>query len=417
MSPDTLAASVMIPRTRADALQALHDFLPLAPDYARVRNQVRPPSHDNVSRLSFALRRRLITEDEVAAATLEAHPFAAVEKWLQEVWWRRYWKGWLELRPGVWSSWLDSVDEDLTHHPSAVLKRARAVCEGRGGVAVMDGFTRELIRTGYLHNHARMWWAAYWTHTEGLPWMLGAAFFYRHLIDADPASNTLSWRWVAGLQTPGKTYLARRSNLEKYLSGPVDWSGADRLDDDKARPSQQWDPSETEVRPLADAATALPAMAAPAGLWVHEDDLSVECAAELRGFKPDKILLWQDGYLDGLLPPGEPARDAAAGAIEDARQRLSAWSGAPVELSGGADPATEIAFWALKHELRFVVAMRPFCGPLGDLAASVEGTLRPLGINMIWLRRASDAKGLPRARRGFFPFWDGARRRGGQELV
>ena len=80
----------------------------------------------------------------------------------------------------------------------------------------MDRIARELIQTGYLHNHARMWWASFWIHAEGLPWELGADVFFRHLLDADPASNTLSWRWVAGLQTAGKTYLVRLSNLQKY---------------------------------------------------------------------------------------------------------------------------------------------------------------------------------------------------------
>ena len=41
-------------------------------------------------------------------------------------------------------------------------------------------------------------------------------FFYDHLLDADPASNTLSWRWVTGLQTQGKIYLATENNIEKF---------------------------------------------------------------------------------------------------------------------------------------------------------------------------------------------------------
>jgi deoxyribodipyrimidine photo-lyase len=83
---------------------------------------------------------------------------------------------------------------------------------------VIDYFVNELLNTGYLHNHARMWFAAWWVHEARLPWQCAAALFYRHLLDGDPASNTLSWRWVAGLQTPGKTSLARRSNLEKDLA-------------------------------------------------------------------------------------------------------------------------------------------------------------------------------------------------------
>jgi deoxyribodipyrimidine photo-lyase len=65
---------------------------------------------------------------------------------------------------------------------------------------------QELVETGYLHNHARMWFASIWIFTLRLPWELGADFFLRHLLDGDAASNTLSWRWVAGLHTKGKHY-------------------------------------------------------------------------------------------------------------------------------------------------------------------------------------------------------------------
>ena len=61
-----------------------------------------------------------------------------------------------------------------------------------------------------------MWFASIWIFTLNLPWQLGADFFMQHLLDGDPASNTLSWRWVAGIQTKGKNYLARKSNIEKY---------------------------------------------------------------------------------------------------------------------------------------------------------------------------------------------------------
>ena len=93
----------------------------------------------------------------------------------------------------------------------------RKFAKGMGPVAVMNGFARELVETGYLHNHSRMWFAGYWVHVARLPWQLGAKFFQDHLLDFDPASNTLSWRWVAGLQTPGKTYLPRRYKYRKIF--------------------------------------------------------------------------------------------------------------------------------------------------------------------------------------------------------
>jgi hypothetical protein len=108
------------------------------------------------------------------------------------------------------------VWRDFADAPPSVDPLAETLREGKSGCAPMDAFARELVGTGYMHNHARMWWASFWTHRAGLPWREGARFFLDHLLDADAASNTLSWRWVAGLQTAGKTYLVRRSNLETY---------------------------------------------------------------------------------------------------------------------------------------------------------------------------------------------------------
>jgi deoxyribodipyrimidine photo-lyase len=183
------------PSSRQAALERLEEFVHTgAADYARTRNFVKA-GHGNVSRLSAALRHRLIAEDEIVAAVLAAHRFPAVEKFVQEVVWRTYWKGWLEQHPGVWADYVGLAAQPTPEVPQD---------------AAMDVFTEELRSTGYLHNHARMWWSAWWCHQHGLPWAAGARFFFDHLLDADPASNTLGWRWVAGLQTPGKTYLARR---------------------------------------------------------------------------------------------------------------------------------------------------------------------------------------------------------------
>ena len=183
-----------------------------------------------MSRLSAALRSRLITEEEVLRRVLSVHPFPAVEKFVQEVVWRTYWKGWLELRPQVWTTYRERVVWLRQNAPEPVLRRAEEVAVGRSGVAVMDRFARELLTTGYLHNHARMWWASFWIHVERLPWELGANFFFRHLLDADPASNTLSWRWVAGLQTPGKVYrsdapILNGSRIRRGWMTPRDWVG------------------------------------------------------------------------------------------------------------------------------------------------------------------------------------------------
>ncbi len=210
------------PPSRAAALDRLAAFIPSAGvAYARTRNYDRK---GHVSALSPYIRHRVITEEEVLRATRAAHSYKASEKFIQEVYWRTYWKGWLELRPAVW----DQYKADRTAAWNAVQTQAELrsawedACAGQIGIDCFDHWAQELVQTGYLHNHARMWFASIWIFTLRLPWALGADFFLRHLLDGDPASNTLSWRWVAGLQTVGKTYLARASNISAYTDGRFD---------------------------------------------------------------------------------------------------------------------------------------------------------------------------------------------------
>ena len=148
------------------------------------------------------------------------------------MYWRSYWKGWLEHHPSVWPDYLEQVRSLLAEAAAddALALRYHAATAGETGIAVFDAWARELTGTGYLHNHARMWFASIWIFTLKLPWQLGADFFLRHLLDGDPASNTLSWRWVAGLHTPGKHYLARPDNIGRFAARRVELSGADGLE-------------------------------------------------------------------------------------------------------------------------------------------------------------------------------------------
>ncbi|MDP4623549.1 MAG: hypothetical protein NWT08_00285 [Akkermansiaceae bacterium] len=211
------------PPTRAAALEQLENFVPLAAKYASTRNfDLGTGHHTGVSQLSPYLRTRLITEEEATRAVLGKHSPRAAEKFLQEIAWRTYWKGWLEMRPAVWSHYTSTL-ADLEKQRK--LPDYQNAITGNTGIACFDHWANELTSTCYLHNHARMWFASIWIFTLKLPWQLGADFFLTHLIDADPASNTLSWRWVAGLHTRGKHYLSRASNIEKFTHGRFNPSG------------------------------------------------------------------------------------------------------------------------------------------------------------------------------------------------
>ncbi len=256
---------------RSTALEQLSLIIPkLGRRYTNNRNFDRGAgNHTIVTMLSPWIRHRLLLEEEVVFATLRAHRFQDAEKFIQEIFWRTYWKGWLELHPKVWSDFKATRDRDLyIWGKDESLRRALS---GMTGIRCFDHWLMELRQTHYLHNHARMWFASIWVFTLGLPWTIGADLFMQLLLDGDPASNTLSWRWISGLQTKGKTYLARADNIEKYTEG--------RFKPDNQLALEATSIEETglpNLKPLE--IPMLPKEGKPSILLLHDDDLSPENA-------------------------------------------------------------------------------------------------------------------------------------------
>ena len=186
-------------------------------EYSRLRNfDYGPDNRSNISCLSPYITHGVISELEVIKKSLSKFSFFKNEKFIQEVLWRTYWKGWLELRPNVWTDYLNELKKvreefkDNQNYKDAI--------EGNTNIECFNEWIKELKETNYLHNHARMWFASIWIFTLDLPWQLGAEFFMKHLYDGDAASNTLGWRWVAGIQTQGKNYLASEWNIKKFTN-------------------------------------------------------------------------------------------------------------------------------------------------------------------------------------------------------
>lgn len=356
--------------TRDAGLDALAAFLagPGA-DYAAARNTDRGPgAPPTTSALSPYLRRRLLTEEEVASAALSAFGEEGAQKFVSEVFWRTYFKGHLETHPGAWTAsrtGLEAARARLEAEPG--LRRTyEGAVEGRTGLDGFDAWAAQLVAEGWLHNHARMWFASIWIFTLRLPWELGADFFLRHLLDGDPASNTLSWRWVAGLHTRGKHYLARRENIRQYTQGRHDPSG---LDEDAEPLDEAMPPRETPL-PAADAP--------PEGgvaLLLHLDDLH-----------PESLPLAQARIVrvGGLLAHAEGAsakvRAADAAAMADALARAGTHFACAAELVREG--------WA--GDLPVVTAWAPV-GPSAD--ALPEGCLR--------IRRDWDERAWPLSTRGY----------------
>ncbi len=378
------------PAARSEALARLSNFVPHAGrDYAAGRNiDAGPDGTPHVSMLSPYLRHRIITEREVVAAVLARHSLSASEKYVQEVLWRTYWKGWLEMRPSVWSHFLATRD---AAHVSPTDAAALAKAEnGTTGIEGFDDWARELVQTGYLHNHARMWFASIWIFTLRLPWALGADFFLRHLIDADAASNTLSWRWVAGLQTVGKTYLATTDNIRRYTNGrfaPVGLA--------------------TKAEPLVDGSISAPSPierlrdyddTKPTMLLLTHEDMNPETLIPASAMIKSAViavpadLLW-----------GEKSRHFIAQAAVDLAARVEAHYHCSTVIVQTLE-ATALIEAAQEAKAAQIITPYAPLGPVADRLQHIAADVGQDGVELIQIRRSWDSHFWPHAKKGFFPF-------------
>jgi len=382
--------------TREAALARLDAFIARAGrEYARTRNfDFGPERRDNVSMLSPWLRHRLVLEEEVIARTLARHSLSAAEKFVQEIVWRTYFKGFLEQRPSIWRAYRRDVAAQAERLEAEPRLRADydAAVEGRTGINCFDAWARELVETGYLHNHARMWFASIWIFTLHLPWQLGADFFLRHLLDGDPASNTLGWRWVGGLHTRGKTYLARADNIAKYTEGRFNPSGQLA----KSAPPL----AEDEEHPLVPLRAPAAASQRCAGLLITEED----CTPETLDLPepPAALLGLTATEARSPLPVPDAVRDFTRGAVAGGLAMAHAVEGVAAEQASGADWSTILLDWARANNLDAIMTAHAPVGPAAERLAGARDALSEAGITLMELRRDWDAAAWPHATRGFF---------------
>lgn len=174
--------------------------------YARTRNAL----DGAVTRISPYLTHGFVDVPEVVDAVRRRHPLARDGKLVFELAWREYFQH-LCSRLG------DGIFDSL--RPPLPVRYAQQLPEdirrGATGAPAIDAAVRALYRSGYLHNHARMWLASYVVHLRKVHWRAGADWMVSHLLDGDLASNHLSWQWVAGTLT-GKPYLFNAESVARH---------------------------------------------------------------------------------------------------------------------------------------------------------------------------------------------------------
>lgn len=381
--------------TRTAGLARLAAFAPGAGTaYAAGRNaDPGPGRYGAVSQLSPWIRHRLVTEQEVLQTTLGRHSASAAAKFIDEVFWRAYWKGWLEMRPSVWAGYRAGVARGLDRVATeAGLRRDwEAACHGETGIAGFDDWAQELVTTGWMHNHARMWFASIWIFTLRLPWELGADFFLRHLMDADAAVNTLSWRWVAGLHTPGKTYLATTDNIRRYTAGRFAPTGL-------ARDAHPVAGTPNPPAMALDLPRAGPLPQDKVGLILHDEDLSPWFLADTP-VEATLVISARAGL--SPLAMGVQGQAFAQGAAADAVAR---WQGRLGSVSHADVTVDAIADWAAAEGLAAVRVAHAPVGPTADLLSRAGNRLQTAGLVFAPVVRPYDARAWPHGTHGFFWF-------------
>jgi hypothetical protein len=383
--------------TREAGLERLKHFAPYTGRaYAAGRNfDLGADNRSNISALSPWIRHRLISEEEVLRETLKQHSLQASEKFVQEVFWRAYFKGWLEQKPDVWRWYnkdLKSAIKVLGKDKNLRQRYEEAIA-GNTGIDAFDHWAKELTETGYLHNHARMWFASIWIFTLKLPWELGADFFYRHLLDGDPASNTCSWRWVGGLHTKGKNYAARASNISKFTNGR--FSGHMNLASDPM-PLSEMREADSVPLPIQEGIEDKSYI-----LLLTEEDLLPETLA-LRN-KPKAILGMLSTEARSPLEVSAKIIQFTQSAMVDALERAKGHFGCETTFCDKEDDQLAFLVEAAKeNDVDTIVTAYAPIGPVADRLAQIQYKLGEHDIKLVQVMRDYDAKVWPHATRGFF---------------
>lgn len=183
--------------------------------YADTRNHT---TRRGVSALSPYIRHGVLSLAEIRDYVVTRYGTgASVAKFVNELAWRQFWQL-------VYAEHGDKIHQDM--EPPKIKRKGDGkrrylpddILAASTGLVCIDESLRELYTEGYMHNHARMWFAAYLQHWRGENWRDGAELFYQHLLDGDPASNSLSWQWV-GSSFSHKPYYFNRQNVEKFSGG------------------------------------------------------------------------------------------------------------------------------------------------------------------------------------------------------
>ncbi len=381
---------------RAEAVRRLHAYDPAR--YARTRNFVDAP----VSRLSPYLRHGMIAPPEVRDHLRATHAGApeATEEFLRQLAWRDFFEHVLD--------WYGAALDDDLEPPKHGVTRLNVlppdVAAGRTGLPCVDGWLGRLFDAGYLHNHERLWFAAYLCHFRGVSWQQGAGLFRRFLYDGDWASNSSSWQWVEGTFA-SKPYFMNKENIDRYSGGEWCRDCTARCPFDAPYEQLQHRLFAGNLAPLAGTGGKSPAVpprppmatgglnglpAAARAVWVHDAALSPADVALKTDPTAAAVFVF-----DAARLAADPWAFHRLAFVFDGVCELFAALPNPVKVVAVGDPAAVFRAMGVRELL---VTDSPNPGVRGPLAELSDVTVRPLP-----RPRLADYRGEPKR---FTRYWE-----------
>jgi len=184
--------------------------------YAKTRNY----SNGQISNFSHLIRHGLVSTKEISDFVIKKFGFKRCEKFLQELYWRYFWQSYFfNNNNSLWVN-IEDYKTGFSHdqyHNKLPEDIKAATTENH----VINYFIKQLTKTGYLHNHSRMYLASYIIHFRKIKWQAGSMWFLQNLIDADLPSNNLSFQWIASTFS-SKPYIFNLENIKKYFSNELE---------------------------------------------------------------------------------------------------------------------------------------------------------------------------------------------------
>ena len=391
----------MFAKNLLSAEKQLESFLPFAgKSYTKNRNFYKSlDEKQDVSLLSPAIRHRVINEKTILKKVKGAHGFLNAEKFIQEVFWRTYWKGWLELRPSVYKHYLKDRDiqkENITNNKVNNINYNNAI-SGLTGIECFDEWVNELKSYGYLHNHARMWFASIWIFTLKLPWSLGADFFMCNLLDGDPASNTLSWKWVAGIQTKGKNYSASSSNIKTFTNNKYFPENQLEINPKPIITNEFFN---IEINKFQSASID---QSLEYGVVIYADDINIE---DIPYFKDLRIKSFFTGQAKDILDDHEISplvSEFLDSILENKCTELKNKNDIEYFYSKN-NFYTEYREWISENNIKNLLVIKPTVGNWLNIHTQIKDISNQNNINIVEIIKEYDTLTWPHATHGFFRF-------------